>query len=76
MKWKLRDLVGKTSPYNLDRRMKEGLQRDIGEVTSFAKAKDFIEELLANYDKMYPPSCRSSIGKAGHVRSVKTGHAA
>ncbi len=73
VKWKLRDLVGKTSKFNLGKREKESMQRDIGEITSFSGARDFLEQLLDNFDKWCPPSRRSSKGGTGHVGSVKTG---
>jgi len=43
--------------------VKEGFQRDIGEVTSFTMEREFIERIINNYDKIYPPSRRSSKGR-------------
>jgi hypothetical protein len=62
LKWKIRDLVGRSSRFNINKRVKEGLQRDIGEITSFPKARDLLEGILENFDTWYPPSRRSSKG--------------
>lgn len=72
-KWRARDLIRKTSPYNIDHRTKEGLQRDIGKVTSFAMARELLERILEAYDQVYPPSHRSSKGGTRHVRSKGSG---
>ena len=56
LKWKLRDLVGRTSPYNIQIRVRDGLQRDIGALTSFAQARDLIDRLLIEYETLFPSS--------------------
>ena len=72
LKWRLCDLVGLSSPHNLGKRTKENMQRDIAEVTSFAKARDFLERLLDNFDVVYLPSHRGSTGGTVHVGSKKS----
>ena len=64
-KWRLRDLVGRESKYGLERRKREGLHRDIGEVTSFRKVSELVERILKNFERWYPR--RSSGVGTGHV---------
>ena len=72
LKWRMKDLIGKTSPYRLGTRVKETIQRDIAEVTSFAKARDMLEQVIESFDQIYPPSRRGSMGGTGHVGLGKT----
>ena len=56
LKWRLRDLVGRTSPFNIQVRVRDSLQRDIGALTSFAQARDLIDRLLVEYETLFPSS--------------------
>ena len=67
LKWRLRDLVGRTSPFNIQVRVRDGLQRDIGALTSFAQARDLIDRLLVEYETLFPSSRGARWGGTGQT---------